>query len=259
MAAKKDTKSPNPHSPDHTVEAVPTPKRVRVFFAGDTVADTKKALLLRESGRTPVYYFPQKDVQMDLLSRSDRVLQDSHKGKASYWTLTAGNAVAENAAWTYSEQPADAPALEDYVAFEWPAMDAWFEEDEQVFVHPRDPFTRLDAIQSSRHVKVIIEGETIAETRRPVLLFETGLPIRYYILRADARLDLLIRSDTETGWPYKGTASHYSVRVNGETIKDIVWSYVFPRPEFAKIQNLICFYHERLNDFFVDGERLAEQ
>jgi uncharacterized protein (DUF427 family) len=199
MAGHEKTKSPDPYAHDHTAEVVPTPKRVRVFFGGETVADTKQALLLRESGYTPVYYFPQGDVRMDLLSRSQRALQDSHKGRASYWTLRVGDAVAENAGWTYSEQPAEAPALEDYIAFEWPAMDAWFEEDEQVFVHPRDPFTRLDTVYSSRHIKVLIAGETVAETHRPVLLFETGLPIRYYIMRADARMDLLIPSDTETG------------------------------------------------------------
>jgi uncharacterized protein (DUF427 family) len=199
MSKQEQTRRPDPHAPDHTGEIVPTPKRVRAFFGGETVVDTKQAVLLRESGRTPVYYFPREDVRMDLLSRSDRVLQDSHKGKVSYWTLEVGDAVAENAAWTYSEQPEEAPALEDYVALEWRAMDAWFEEDEQVFVHPRDPFVRLDTIHSSRHVQVVIAGETVAETRRPVLLFETGLPVRYYIRRADVRMDLLIPSDHETG------------------------------------------------------------
>ena len=132
-------------------------------------------------------------------------------------------------------------------------MDQWFEEDEEIFVHPRDPHTRVDALRSSRHVRVVMAGETVAETTRPVLLFETGLPTRYYIPPEDVRLDLLEPSGAGTRCPYKGVASYHSVRVGGELVADVVWHYPFPIPECPKIEGLLAFYNERV-DLYVDGE-----
>jgi len=131
-------------------------------------------------------------------------------------------------------------------------MDAWFEEDEQVFVHPRDPYTRVDTVHSSRHVRVEIEGVTLGETRRPILLFETGLPTRYYIPKLDVRMDLLEPSESATRCPYKGLACYWSARVGDKLIKDIVWSYPAPIPECPKIENLLSFYNEHV-DLYVDG------
>ena len=134
-------------------------------------------------------------------------------------------------------------------------MDAWFEEDEEVFVHPRDPYTRLDVIQSSRHVRVVVGGETVAETDHPVLLFETGLPVRYYIPKVDVRMDLLEPSKSHTECPYKGIASYYSVRIGDQVVVDIAWYYPFPHLEVGKIQNLISFYDEKVDAVYVDGEK----
>jgi uncharacterized protein (DUF427 family) len=122
-----------------------------------------------------------------------------------------------------------------------------------VFVHPRDPYHRVDVVHSSRHVKVVVDGEVVAETTRPRLLFETGLPTRYYIPKLDVRMDLLQPTDSVTACPYKGRARYWSVRVGDRTLKDLVWSYPAPIPECPKIEGLLSFYNERV-DIYVDGE-----
>jgi uncharacterized protein (DUF427 family) len=175
-------------------------------------------------------------------------------GTASYWNVQAGGKTAENAAWSYSDPDPEVPDLKDHIAFKWNKMDAWFEESEEVFVHPRDPYHRIDVLHSSRHIEVILGGEKVAESRRPALLFETGLPARYYLPKLDVRMDLLAPSETITHCPYKGDASHFSAKFHGKTYRDIAWSYTFPHPEMFKIQNLICFYDERVDAVFVDGQ-----
>ena len=133
-------------------------------------------------------------------------------------------------------------------------MDAWFEEDDEVYVHARDPYKRVDVLHSSRHVKVVVAGQVMAESRRPAVLFETGLPTRYYLPKADVRMDLLVPTDTETRCPYKGTASYYSMRSGSALVRDIAWYYRHPIPECSKIENLICFFDERVDAVYVDGE-----
>jgi uncharacterized protein (DUF427 family) len=162
-------------------EFIPSPRWVRAQFGTQTIADSKRVMLLRETGSLPTYYFPKEDVRTDLLQSSSRTVEDSHKGIAKYWTIKVGNKVAENAAWNYETILPEAPDLKGYIAFTWEAMDAWFEEDDQIYRHARDPYKRIDVIHSSRHVQVIVGGEIVADTRRPRLLFETSLPIRYYI------------------------------------------------------------------------------
>jgi uncharacterized protein (DUF427 family) len=132
-------------------------------------------------------------------------------------------------------------------------MDAWFEEDEQVYVHPRDPYTRIDILQSSRHIRVVVGGVTVADTHKPRLLFETDLPMRYCIPKTDVRLDLLESSDTTSACPYKGTANYYSVIVDGERHDDIVWWYQHPVAESADIAGYVSFYNEKV-DIYVDGQ-----
>ncbi len=234
---------------------VTCPKRVRVFFGGEAIADSQRVMLLRTM--PPTYYFPREDVRMDLLKSTEHTERGKF-GEASYWTVEVGERRAENAAWHFVDPPSSAPDVKGYVAFDWKRMDAWYEEDEPVTVHPRDPYTRLDILQSSRPVKVVIAGETVAESERPVLLFETGLPTRYYLYRTDVRMDLLEPTDKHTECPYKGVASYYSVRV-GETLKEnIVWTYPFPNPQHTRIQNLLCFYSEKLDGFYVDGQPLPD-
>jgi len=142
--------------------------------------------------------------------------------------------------------------LRDLIRFDWNAMDGWFEEDEEVFVHPHDPYTRIDILHSSRPVEV--NGAKVADRQRHTLLFETRLPARYYVPKVDVRMDLLTPTDTVTGCAYKGFAQCWSVDAGGETVKDLAWSYKTPLPENIKIAGLVAFYNER-TDITLDGER----
>lgn len=160
--------------------------------------------------------------------------------------------MAENAAWNYPSPLEGAGDVRDYVAFYWDKMDAWFEEDEEVFVHPRDPYKRVDCLQSSRRVKVVVNGETLAETDRPVLLLETGLPHRYYIPKKDVRQDVLRPSGKVTRCPYKGEAHYYSIEVGGKVFEDLAWYYRYPTPESARIANHLCFPQGKV-DLYADG------
>ena len=131
--------------------------------------------------------------------------------------------------------------------------DRWFEEDEEVFVHPKDPYHRVDVLESSRHVRVSLNGEVVAETSRPKLLFETGLPVRYYIPPEDVREELLVPSEKHTRCPYKGVASYWSVKAGGELAENLAWYYPEPTPDTAKIADHLCFFNEKV-DLTVDGE-----
>ena len=239
--------------PGHTVRTEPSPKWLRVLFGGATIVDTKRALLLFETGHVPVYYFPMEDVRMDLMEPTEHTTNCQYKGDASYWTVKAGERVAENAMWGYHGAPDEGfPDLRGHVAFYWNRVDAWFEENEQIYVHARDPYKRIDVLPSTRHVKVAINGETVAESDRPTLLFETGMPVRYYLPRLDVRQELVVPSDRITRCPYKGQAGYVSIKVGGEVVEDIAWCYTYPTPEAAKVQGLISFFNERV-DLHVDG------
>jgi uncharacterized protein (DUF427 family) len=243
---------------EQRMKFIPSPKRVRILFNGQFIADTKKAMLLLETGHTPVYYFPRADVQQDCLEKTNHSTRCPFKGTAAYWNIKVAGKTAENAVWQYPDPISEAPALKDYMAFYWDKVDAWFEEDEEVFVHPRDPFKRVDTLASSRHIRVVLADQTVADTKRPVLLFETGLPTRYYIPKVDVRMDLLTFSDTLTRCPYKGEARYFSVSVADKVYKDIVWYYPYPVNEAAKITNYLCFFNEKIDAIYIDGE-LAEK
>src|SRR6266571_2967988 len=165
-------------------------RRVRVVFAGVTIANSKHVMLLHEFGRLPVFYFPLADVRMDLLEEFEHRTHSPLKGEASYWTVRVGDRMAEHAAWSYPHPLPEGPQLQGYLAFYWDQMDAWFEEEQQVFAHARDPYKRVDILPSSRHVRILLGGVTIADTHRPLLLLETGLPIRYYIPEQDIRMEV---------------------------------------------------------------------
>jgi uncharacterized protein (DUF427 family) len=164
--------------------------------------------------------------------------------------VQGGDRVADDAAWCYADSPIE--ALRDRVRFDWGAMDAWVEEDEEVFVHPRDPYTRVDILRASRPVRIEVAGVVVAETTHPTFLFETGLPRRTYVPKLDVRMDLLDPTDRSTMCPYKGTARYWSVRGGGEVHADVAWSYDAPFRESAPIAGLVAFYDERV-DIFVDG------
>ena len=240
--------------PGHWVHVSESPRHVRVMFGGETIADSKRAKLLREAEILPAYYFPKEDVRTDLFVPSQNKSECPIKGEASYWSIQVADRRAENAAWSYTTPRLEAASLKNHFAFEWPKMDKWMEEDEELFKHARDPYKRVDALPSKRHVRVVVDGYTVAETHRPHLVFETNHPVRYYIPQEDVRMELLAPSATTSRCPYKGPASYWSVQIRGETFSDLVWGYMEPIAEIPKIKGLLCFFHERGCDIYVDGE-----
>lgn len=225
-------------------------KRVRVMFGGEVVADTIRPLLVWEKPYYPTYYFPGSDVRRDLLAPAGNSERSPSRGDAERFTLWVDGRVAESAVGYRETSPID--ELADTYTFDWSAMDHWFEEDEEVFVHARDPYKRIDVLHSSRHVRISVDGVEVADSIRPVILFETGLPARYYLPKTDVRMDLLTPTNSSTSCPYKGDARYWSVVVDGEEHADIVWGYDIPRPESAPIAGLVSFYDEKV-DIVVDG------
>jgi len=204
----------------------PAPRRVRGFLGDKLVFDTTSARYVWEVPYYPQYYIPAADVRADILRDVP-------------------------AARTFDEG-----AYAGLVRFRWDTL-TWFEEDEPIYGHPRNPYSRVDALRSHRHVAVSLDGVQLAETHCPVLLFETGLPTRYYIDRTDVAFEHLEPSTTQTLCPYKGVTSNYwSVRVADALVADLAWTYETPLPAVAPIANMVAFYNEKL-DITVDGVELA--
>lgn len=227
-------------------------KRVRVMFGGEVIADSIRPWLVWEVPYYPRYYFEPSDVRTELLVETGNTKRSPSRGEAVLATVRAGGREAVDAAYRYADSPVS--KLEGKLTFDWRAMDHWFEEDEEVYVHPRDPYKRVDVLHSSRHVRVSLDGETLADSHQPTLLFETSLPVRYYLPKTDVRMELLTPTDTVTECPYKGTSSYWSVTVGDQTHPDLIWSYPFPTLESAKIAGLMGFYDEKV-DIDLDGVR----
>jgi uncharacterized protein (DUF427 family) len=225
-------------------------KRVRAYLAGAVVVDSIAPLLVWEVPYYPTYYFPQSDVLADLVADDAPDLHSPSRGDAKTLSVLAGGSRALGAAAHYEDSPID--ELGGTVRFQWDAMEAWFEEDEQVYTHPRDPYTRVDILASSRRVRVLVDDLLLADSTSPRLLLETGLPTRYYLPRTHVRMDLLEGSATVTHCPYKGQAETWNVRAGDALHEDLAWSYPAPLPESQKVAGLIAFYDEKL-DVEVDG------
>ncbi|MDP6343173.1 MAG: DUF427 domain-containing protein [Alphaproteobacteria bacterium] len=239
--------------PNYDVHFEGCPRRVRVVFNGETIADSTGAQYLYETKHLPVYYFPAADVRQDLLRPTDHSSHCPFKGDASYWSIQVGERQAENAVWSYRDPYPETAEIRDFMAFYWNRVDQWFEEDEEVFVHPRDPHSRVDILPSSRPVRVMVDGQAVAESERARFLFETGLPTRYYLPKEDVRADLLVPSDRVSNCPYKGTARYWHLDLDGERHEDLVWSYPEPVAEAARITDYLCFFNERVGAITVDG------
>lgn len=239
-----------PDGPVLRVEACP--RRVRAVLEGHAVADSTAVMYLFERDHLPVYYFPVADVDAAVMVRSEKRTHCPRKGDATYWSVQVGERLVPDAIWGYEEPIEAAREIAGHVALYWKAFDHWYEEDQEVFVHARNPYKRIDVLPSSRHVRVELEGTVLADTRRPSLLFETGLPTRFYIPRSDVAMELLRSSEMITACPYKGRASYYSAALHEQTVDDIAWTYPFPIPEAPRLEQLICFYDERV-DTWVDG------
>jgi uncharacterized protein (DUF427 family) len=225
----------------------PVPRRIRAMLAGEVVLDTTKALYVWEWPNYPQYYIPIADVNRALLvdeQHSERL----HRGSAQLHGLRVGAIVRPSSARLYLDG-----SVAGAIRFDWDALDAWFEEDEEVFVHPH---TRVDALRSTRRVRVELDGALLAESSSPVMVFETGLPTRYYFNRTELNFSHLVPTETVTACPYKGRASGYwSVRVANSTHPDLAWAYDFPTRQVLPIAGMIAFYNEKV-DITIDGEPL---
>ncbi|WP_049579248.1 DUF427 domain-containing protein [Streptomyces sp. SBT349] len=254
-AAPPDTVNYHITGPGHRLFLQGFPRRVRCEFGGVPVLDTREGKLLWETGLLPQLYVPVTDVDHSLLEATDHSTRCPFKGDASYWSLAEGDRRAENAVWAYAPRE-NASWLAGHMAFDWDAADAWYDEDERVEGHLRDPYHRVDARESSRHVRVLLDGEPLATTDRPKLLSETGLPNRYYIPTEDVRLDLLTESPTHSVCPYKGTAGYWSYTGEGQRIDDVAWSYPAPLENAFKVRDHLSFAHQRVTTE-VDGETVV--
>ena len=230
----------------------PVPRRIRASLGAETIFDTTRALYVWEWPHYPQYYIPIADIRRDLLIREGA--HGSSRGPVEVYRLQVKDVHRPRAARLLTDSSVD--GLTGMVRFEWTALDAWFEEDEQVFVHPRDPYSRVDAVRSTRTVRVELEGLVLAESSAPVMVFETGLPTRYYLNRTELNLAQLIPSDTVTECPYKGTTSAYwSVRIGETVYPDLAWCYDFPTRQLLPIAGLVAFYNEKV-DIILDGQLL---
>ncbi|WP_406057370.1 DUF427 domain-containing protein [Kribbella sp. NBC_00889] len=220
-------------------QTVPVPRRIRATLDGRVVLDTQDGIYLWEFPPYPQYYIPVADV-------ADGVLTDTGETKEFEHGVARVHTAGSGKAWVYDDGIA-----KDRVRFQWDALDSWFEEDEEVFVHPRNPYARCDAIRSGRQVKVEYDGKVLAESRSTVIVFETGLPPRYYFPRTEVNFGHLTASETRTACPYKGRTTGYW-SVDG---RDLAWSYDFPTAPLLPVAGLIAFFNERV-DVTLDGAPL---
>jgi uncharacterized protein (DUF427 family) len=230
----------------------PAPRRIRGYLANELVFDTTAARYVWEVPYYPQYYIPLGDVRAEFLRDEDHS-QQVQFGPSRLHSLIGAGQTHKSAARVFDADSGSPVA--GTVRFQWDLL-RWFEEDEPIFGHPRNPYSRVDALRSHRHVRVELDGVLLADTRSPVLLFETGLPTRYYIDPTNIAFEHLEPSSTQTLCPYKGvTSAYWSVRT-GETLhSDLAWTYHYPLPAVAPIAGLLAFYNEKL-DIVVDGAAL---
>jgi uncharacterized protein (DUF427 family) len=230
--------------------------RIRAFSAGRLVADADGALLVWESSSFPRYFFAPDDLKAELRPAGQGTPSGS-LGPSEVFDVVVGDRMLERAARRYREAPAE--EMRDSFTLTWSAFDTWLEEDEVLHTHPRSPYVRIDALPSGRHVRVVAGGEVVADSHRPIMLTETGLGPRYYLPRADVRMDLLTPTDTVSHCPYKGAASYWTLNVGELELTDVVWGYDTPLREVLRVAGTVCFWPEKSADLelYVDGERVG--
>jgi len=231
----------------------PSSKYVRALKRGVTVVDSQAAQLLYGAFRYPYYVFPIVDIHGEILFDQYEDKPNNWVGSIRQAALKVGDQLLNNAVGIYDNADIGTADLKGLVAIRWESTDTWYEEAEEVFVHPHDPYHRLDVLRSSREIQVKIEDLVIAETTRPVMLIETGLPVRWYIPKDNVRLDLLEPNNTQTSCAYKGFAKYYSARIDGKLIPDVAWYYDSPFRDAQPVAGHVCFFSERF-DVTIDGQ-----
>jgi len=232
----------------------PVPRRIRGYVAGHLVFDTVRARYVWLWPGYPQYCIPREDIRDGTLLDEGRTMA-LRVGTARRQTLRLDSLTRSGAAWEWAD---DTPrGIPGSVSFRWEAIDAWFEEDEQVFVHPRNPYTRVDALRSGRSVRVMLDGAVLADAPSSVMVLETGLPTRYYLDRVHIDWTHMQPTDTVTSCPYKGkTSGYWSVTIDTNTYPDVAWAYDFPTRQVTPIAGLVAFYNERV-DIYLDGQLLS--
>lgn len=228
-------------APKHRIYFASDQRRLRALVGNKTVLDTTRAHLLHETGILPRIYAPTEDYALEFFTPTDTSTHCPFKGDASYRTLRVGDREVPDALWQYEAPKPEAAFLTGYAALYPDAPDAWLVEDDRVLGHLRDPFHRVDVRESSRHVRITANGEVVAESDRPRLLFETGFPPRAYVPEEDVRRELLTASETTTVCPYKGIASYRSIEVDGVTLPDTAWFYPEPIGDASGVRGLLSF------------------
>ncbi|GAA1295327.1 DUF427 domain-containing protein [Pseudonocardia aurantiaca] len=237
--------------PERLLFAEPLRRRMRVRFGGVWVADSEEVVLLHEPGRYPVAYFPLGDITDGVLQPSERTTQHADLGATTWYTVQAGGQSRSRAAWQHTELAAHASDLKDRVAFAWRAMDAFYEEDERIVGHAADSYHRIDIRQTSRHLIVRHDGRVIADTNRPLALYESGFAPRWYVPRADVDESALTPKPGQTFCPYKGLASYYDIA----DAHGAAWSYLDAWPEVGRVSGLVSFEPDKI-EVYLDGARL---
>ena len=233
----------------------PVPRRIRAVLGETTVLDTTRALYVWEWAELPPVLHPRR--RRRYRSARRRGIYPAQPERRRGTPRLGGQRHPSSPRRQGCSATSSIDGLSDTVRFEWSALDAWFEEDERVFVHPRNPYARVDALRSTRAVRVEVDGVILAESRSPVMVFETGLPTRYYLNRTELDYTHLLPSDTVTECPYKGTTSAYwSVRIGDRVQPDLAWCYDFPTRQLLPIAGLVAFYNEKV-DLYLDGQLLS--
>ncbi len=223
------------------------------MLGGEPIADSNDVYLYRHMGMPPVCFFPGESVRTDALMPSEEHVE-SELGTYNLYSAKLGDANVPDAAWSFVEPNADVDFLKGMYAFKWQAMDSWFEEEDEIFGHIRDPFKRIDTVRSQARIEVVVDGEVVADTSRATLLLEPALPVRYYIPADDVRMDLLQATETTSLCPYKGDADYFTATVGNNSHEDVAWTYKTPLREAVEVANMICFFNERVSAIRVDGE-----
>jgi uncharacterized protein (DUF427 family) len=243
--------SPEP-LPERLLFAEPLRRRMRVRFGGEWIADSEQVTLLHEPAHYPVAFFPRDDIRPGVLEPSGKVTKHRDLGATEWFTVVSGEARAERGAWAYSDLPLWAGALDGHVAFAWRMMEAFFEEDERIVGHAADLYHRNDIRQASRHLVVRDGDRVIADTRRPLALYESGFAPRWYVPREDITPGVLQPVEGQTFCPYKGLCSYYDV---GDR-RRAAWSYLEAWPEVARVAGFVSFEPD-LVDVTLDGRALT--
>jgi len=237
--------------PQRLLYAEPLRRRMRVRLADQWIADSEDVVLLHEPGRYPVAYFPERDIAPGILFAEDRTTAHPELGAVAWFTVKVADREANHAAWRYTTLPEHAATLDDRVAFAWRGMDAFYEEDERIVGHAADAYHRIDIRSTSRHL-VVRDGErVVADTRRPLALYESGFAPRWYVPREDIDESALEPVAGQTFCPYKGLASYYDV---GDR-RRAAWCYINAWPEVTRVSNLVSFEPDKI-DVHLDGEQL---